>query len=410
MKSVQEAHAIIAATVQQIQETVSVPLHQLRGRVLAEEVHAAFPMPRFTNAAMDGFAVRFAEIAETSDGSPITLKVSQELAAGALSAAPLEAGTCARIMTGAPVPEGADTVVPFEQTSGFGSDTVEFYKAPKRSANIRYAGEELAAGDLLVAAGTRITPAEIGLLATFGRSSAMVAQKPNVTFITVGDELRLPGEEAEPLAIYNSNLAIITVCLDAAGAEVVETQQIKDDRESMHNVLAKAIAQSDMVITAGGMSNGQYDFMHETLEALGVQQKFWKVAQKPGKPFYFGAAGSGTLCFALPGNPVSALVCLLEYALPALALMQGAAPAPAPKFTAVLAEPFPADRKRYRFLFGTTRIDDGALHCCVTPHTDSYMLTALRGADCIIEAAPSHDPIPAGTLVTCSWLPWANSF
>lgn len=408
MKSVQEAHQIIAATVRRIDETVAVPLHQLRGRVLAEEVRAAFPMPRFTNAAMDGFAVRFAEIAETSDGAPVTLKVSQELAAGARSSTPLEAGTCARIMTGAPVPEGADTVVPFEQTSGFSSDTVEFYKAPKRGANIRHAGEEVAAGDLLVTAGTRITPAEIGLLATFGRGSAMVAQKPKVTIITVGDELRLPGQEAEPLAIYNSNLAIITASLDAAGAEIVETLQLRDDRDAIRNALAGAIATSDIVITAGGISTGQYDFMHDTLGELGVKQKFWKVAQKPGKPFYFGATASGTLCFALPGNPVSALVCLLEYALPALALMQGAAPAP--KFTAVLSEPFPADRKRYRFLFGTTKIDDGALHCRVAPHTDSHMLTALSGADCMIEAAPSPEPIPTGTLVTCSWLPWANVF
>ncbi|MBN1928520.1 MAG: molybdopterin molybdotransferase MoeA [Chlorobiaceae bacterium] len=408
MITVQEAHHIIAATARPIETTESVPLHRLRGRVLAEEVRADFPMPRFTNAAMDGFAVRFDEIAGTSESAPVTLPVSQELAAGALSVAPLAAGTCARIMTGAPVPDGADTVVPFEQTSGFERETVEFYKAPKKGANIRHAGEEVAAGELLVAAGTRISPAEISLLASFGKASAPVRPQPKVSIITVGDELRLPGELAEPLAIYNSNLAMLAACLEAAGAEIIETRQLRDDRETIREALAEAIKRSDMVVTAGGISTGQYDFMHETLGELGVKQKFWKVAQKPGKPFYFGSTDGGVLLFALPGNPVSALVCLLEYGLPALALMQGAAPAT--KFTALLDEPFPADRKRHRFLFGTARIDGGVLRCRVSPQTDSHMLTALSGADCLIEAAPSPEPIPAGSLVTCAWLPWANSF
>jgi len=408
MITVHEAHEIIAATTRLIEKTESVPLHQLRGRILAEDIRADFPMPRFTNAAMDGFAVRFDEIANASDDAPMTLPVSQELAAGAFSTEPLKAGTCARIMTGAPVPDGADTVVPFEQTSGFGSDTVEFYKAPKSGANIRHAGEEVKKGELLVAAGTRVTPAEIGLLATFGRDAAVVRQQPRVSIITVGDELRLPGEEAEPLAIYNSNLALLSTCIEATGAEVVETRQLRDDRNAIREALASAIDNADMVITAGGISTGQYDFMHETLGELGVEQKFWKVAQKPGKPFYFGATASGKLVFALPGNPVSALVCLLEYALPALVLMQGATPAL--KFTAVLDEPFPADRKRHRFLFGATKIENGEIRCSVSQQTDSHMLTALTGADCLIEAEASHEPLPPGSLVTCSWLPWANAF
>lgn len=408
MITVQKAHEIIAATTRLIDATESVQLHQLRGRVLAEEVRANFPMPRFTNAAMDGFAVRFEEIANASDGAPVTLPVSQELAAGALSTEPLAPGTCARIMTGAPVPDGADTVVPFEQTSGFGNDAVEFYKAPKTGANIRHADEEVAAGGLLVTAGTRITPAEIGLLATFGRGSALVRQQPRVSIITVGDELRLPGNEIEPLAIYNSNLALLSACLQAAGAQIVETRQLKDDREAIREALTEALGKADMVITAGGISSGQYDFMHETLGKLGVEQKFWKVAQKPGKPFYFGSTATSKLVFALPGNPVSALVCLLKYALPALLLMQGATPAP--KFTVLLDEPFPADRKRYRFLFGTTRIKNGTVHCGISQQTDSYMLTALRKADCLIETEASPKPLPAGSLITCSWLPWAHAF
>jgi molybdopterin molybdotransferase len=407
MITVHEAHQIIAAATRQSEATISAPLQQLRGRVLAEEVCAGFAMPRFTNAAMDGFAVRFGEIAGTSEDAPVTLPVSQELAAGALSTEPLAPGSCARIMTGAPLPEGADTVVPFEQTSGFASDAVEFYKAPKQGANIRHAGEEVERGTVLAAAGTRVTPAEIAVLATFGIASALVRPQPRVSIITVGDELRLPGQEIEPLAIYNSNLPLLASCLEAAGAKVAEPRQLRDDRQAIREALASAIAESDVIVTAGGISTGEFDFMHEELEALGVEQKFWKVAQKPGKPLYFGATASGKLIFSLPGNPVSALVGLLEYCLPVLSRMQGASPAR--KFTTTLDEPFPADRKRHRFLFGRLRVEAGALRCQLSPQTESHMLTALSGANCLVDAPPSPEALPAGSLVTCALLPWTNA-
>ncbi|NTV66436.1 MAG: molybdopterin molybdotransferase MoeA [Chlorobaculum sp.] len=406
MITVEEARQIIAATVTPCAPAVAAPLRQLRGRVLAEEVRAGFAMPRFTNAAMDGFAVRHNEIAGASDAAPVTLPVSQELAAGALSTEPLAAGTCCRIMTGAPLPEGADTVVPFEQTSGFGSDAVEFYKAPAKGANIRHEGEEVVAGALLAAAGTRVTPSEIALLATFGVASALVRTQPRVALVTVGDELRLPGQEIEPLAIYNSNLPLLEASVEATGAEITQTHQLPDDRQAIHKALASAIAESDMVITAGGISTGEFDFMHEELQVLGVEQRFWKVAQKPGKPVYFGATAAGKLVFSLPGNPVSALVGLLEYCLPALCRMQGVEPAR--KFTATLDEPFPADRKRHRFLFGRLRVEAGALRCKLSPQTESHMLTALSGANCLVEAPPSPDALPAGSLVTCALLPWTN--
>lgn len=407
MITVHEAHEIIAATVTPCSPAVAAPLRQLQGRVLAEEIRAGFAMPRFTNAAMDGFAVRFDEIAGAAEAVPVTLPVSQELAAGALSVTPLAAGTCCRIMTGAPLPEGADTVVPFEQTSGFGSDMVEFYKAPAKGANIRLEGEEVQPGTLLAAAGTRVTPAEIAVLATFGVASALVLPQPRVSIITVGDELRMPGEPIEPLAIYNSNMPLLEACVEAAGAQVTQTRQLPDDRLAIREALASAIEESDIVITAGGISTGEFDFMHEELEALGVEQRFWKVAQKPGKPVYFGTTGSDKLVFSLPGNPVSALVGLLEYCLPALSRMQGVKPAR--KFTATLDEPFPADRKRHRFLFGRLRVEAGALRCQLSPQTESHMLTALSGANCIVEAPPSPDPLPAGSLVTCALLPWTNA-
>lgn len=406
MITVREAHAIIAGSVSRTAERISVSLQTLPGRILAEDIRAGFPMPRFTNAAMDGFAVRHAEVVETSGELTVSLRVSQELAAGTLSTTPLAEGTCARIMTGAPLPAGADTVIPFEQTSGLDHDVVEFYKVAKKGANIRLEGEEVEPGTLLATAGTRITPADIAILATFGIGSALVRPQPKVSLITVGDELRMAGEVLEPLSICNSNLPMLQACVESNGAVVQRSLQLRDDRQSIREALVQALADSDILITAGGISTGRYDFMHEELEALGVEQKFWKVAQKPGKPLYFGTR-SGTLVFSLPGNPVSALVCFLEYCLPALARLQGAPETP--KFKAVLDSPFPVDSKRHRFLFGRLRVEEGKLFCRISSQTESHMLTALSGANCLIESPPLPSSLPAGSVLECSLLPWIHS-
>ena len=406
MISVLEAHDIISSSTPRASRTETVPLSELSGRVIARDIFASFPMPRFTNAAMDGFAVRFDDISGTSANGSVRLRVSQEIAAGKLSSERLEPGTCARIMTGAPVPEGADTVVPFEETSGFGSPDVEFHKVPKRGANIRLAGEEVAPGELLVTRGTRATPAEIAILATFGIHAPLVFSRPRAAILTVGDELRIPGEPAGPLTIYNSNLPMLEACARASGAEVTGAWQLPDDPSRIREVVEHSLQSCDLLVTAGGISTGKFDFMHETLSALGVVEKFWKVAQKPGKPLYFGTAPSGALVFSLPGNPVSALACFIEYGMPALARMQGNEPAP--KIRAYLEEPFPADPKRHRFLFGTMRVESGRLTCRVSLKTESHMLTAAGGANCIVESAPSSAPLPAGSLVTCNLLPWAG--
>jgi molybdopterin molybdotransferase len=406
MTTVQEAHRIIRESIGPDVQTCRLTLDQLPGRILAEDLRAGFPMPRFTNAAMDGFAVLFDDISGISEGAPTSLKVRQEIPAGTQSTFPVLPGNCARIMTGAPMPEGVDTVVPFEDTSGFGSEIVEIYKAPARGANIRFAGEEVGAGDLLVEKGMRITPVEIALLAAFGFGSANVYRQPKVALVTVGDELCLPGENAGALSIYNSNLAMLEACVKASGAEICGSWQLPDDPLRIREVLEESLAQCDLLVTAGGISTGQYDFMQETLTGLGVSQKFWKVAQKPGKPLYFGTAPSGTMVFSLPGNPVSALVCFLEYCMPALALLQGGAAAS--RFEACIDEPFPADRKRHRFLFGRLRIEGGSLRCTLSPKTESHMLTAASGANCLVESPPASGPLPTGSRINCTLLPWAT--
>jgi molybdopterin molybdotransferase len=406
MITVQEAHEIIRQSIRPDSPICRLPLNQLTGKILAENLHAGFPMPRFTNAAMDGFAVLFDDISSASANAPSSLKITQDIPAGTQATIPVAPGRCARIMTGAPMPEGADTVVQFEDTSGFDGEVVEIYKAPACGANIRHTGEEIMAGELLAGKGIRITPAEIALLAAFGLGSANVYRQPKVALITVGDELCMPGENAGNLSIYNSNLAMLEACVRASGAALGDVSQLPDDPIRLKEALKTAIEQCDLLVTAGGISTGQYDYMQQSLTELGVEKKFWKVAQKPGKPFYFGTSPSGTLVFSLPGNPVSALVCFLEYCMPALALLQGGSTAS--KFEACIDDPFPADRKRHRFLFGTLRVEGGSLLCRLSPKTESHMLTAASGANCLVESPPASGPLPAGSLVTCSLLPWAT--
>ena len=406
MITVQEAHRIIRESISAATPTCRLPLDQLPGSVTAEDIRAGFPMPRFTNAAMDGFAVRFDDVSGASQTASAKLKVTQEIPAGAQTTIPVVSGSCARIMTGAPMPEGADTVVQFEDTSGFVDEVVKIYKAPARGANIRHAGEEVEPGELLIAKGTKITPAEIAQLAAFGFGSAIVCRQPKVALVTVGDELCTSGEAAGPLAIYNSNLPMLEACVKASGASLVSSWQLPDDPLLIRSALESSLGECDLLVTAGGISTGQYDYMQETLTGLGVEQRFWKVAQKPGKPLYFGTSPSGSLVFSLPGNPVSALVCFLEYCLPALCMLQGAA-IPS-KFETCIDDPFPADRKRHRFLFGQLRVEGGSLRCRLSPKTESHMLTALSGANCLVESPPESGPLPAGSLVTCCLLPWAT--
>lgn len=404
MITVQQAHEIIrTATVTGLQ-TESVPLHELTGRVIAEQIRAEFPMPRFTNAAMDGFAVMRDDLGDASEDRPARLPVTQEIPAGSSCSTHLASRSCAMIMTGAPVPPGADTVVPFEETSGFGQTEVEFYRVPKRGANIRHTGEEVEADTVIVESGTRVTPAEVAILAAFGRASLPAYRIPNVALLTVGDELRMPGEAAVPLSIFNSNLPMLDACVRACGARVSAALQLPDDRNLIRQALEASLEHADMLVTAGGISTGEYDFVQETLTGLGIRQGFWKVAQKPGKPLYFGTAPSGALVFSLPGNPVSALACFLEYCSPALSRLQGIEPQP--KVEAWLETPFPSDPKRHRFLFGRIRTEGGRLLCSVSSKTESHMLTAAGGSNCIVESPPVPEHLPAGRLVTCAPLPW----
>lgn len=405
MITVQDAHRLIRESVGVLPLEYQ-PLVRLQGRVLGEDVAAPFHLPRFTNAAMDGFALRHADIEGASRDTPARLQVVSEVAAGAMPVRPVVPGTCVQIMTGAPLPEGADTVVAFEQTSGFGSLEVSVFSASKQGANIRFAGEEAAGGAVLLRKGTTVTPSEIAVLATLGIEGALACGVPRVALVTVGDELRMPGEALDGPAIYNSNRFMLQALCRAWGIEPALQLHARDDREALRDVLAEALAGCDMLVTAGGISTGEYDYVQELLREAGVTPRFWTVAQKPGKPLYFGVSGDHRPVFALPGNPVSAMTCFHEYVVPALLLQQGRA-LPG-KMDALLAEPFPADKKRHRFLPGAIWQENGRLYCRVSRKVESHMITALAGADGIIESGPAPDALAAGSTVVCSIFPWAE--
>ncbi len=405
MITVQEAHRLINQSVAAL-GMEELPLDQLQERVLAREVRAPFSLPRFTNSAMDGFALKWSDISAASRESPVRLQVTDKIPAGTLSTLPVSSSGCAEIMTGAPMPEGADTVLAFEESSGFGMEFVKIYKAPKKGANVRYSGEEVALDEVVLQKGVTLSPSEIAVLASFGFASAPVHKQPRVAIVTVGDEVRNPGEELSGAEIYNCNRFLLESACRSLGIEPVMVRHAPDDRELLREVLALALNECDLLITVGGISSGEYDFVQQELSALGVTKKFWKIAQKPGKPLYFGSSGEGKVVFSLPGNPVSALVCFVEYCLSALCALAGK-PAPV-KFHAALAEPFPSDKKRHRFLLGTVRAEEGQLLCKASPKVESHMITAVVGSNCLIEAEPSGEPFLKGSRVRCTMLPWSN--
>ena len=404
MITVQEAHTLIRQSLAPL-GTEELQLDQIQGKVLARDITAPFSLPRFTNAAMDGFALKWDDIVTATDDFPVRLQVTQSIPAGTLSTLPVTSGCCAEIMTGAPMPEGADTVVAFEQTSGFGSDSVDVFKTPKYGANVRYCGEEITGGEMLFRKGELLSPSEIALLASFGFASVVVHRKPKVSIVTVGDEVCMPGEEVSGAQIYNSNRFMLEAACRSVGVEPAGLHHAPDDRVALREALALALAECDVLITAGGISTGEYDFVQQELSALGVTKQFWNVAQKPGKPLYFGSTPEGKAVFSLPGNPVSALVCFVEYCIPALNILQEHPEINS--FKAILAELFPTDKKRHRFLSGKVWSEHGKLLCKVSPKVESHMITSLAGSNCLVEAEPSSVPLPAGSEVTCTMLPWA---
>ena len=381
-----------------------VDLNNAENRVIAKDIIAKIPSPLFDNSAMDGFALRSSDALGATRSKPIELKLVSVSSAGSPANIILKKGECIQCMTGAKIPEGADSIVMVEKTSGFNDDSlVKIFSEVPIGNHIRKKSEEIKEGSSLISKGTRITPSEIGILATFGYGFISVYKKPKIGIFGTGDELVEPGNELGPGQIYNSNLYVFSDLVKKSGSELIIKKVIKDNKNSLKKFLEQALKECDIIISSGGVSMGKYDYVRKVFIELGVKERFWKVAQKPGKPLFFGNRSS-TLIFGLPGNPVSSYIGFMIWVWPVLDMMMGNNEDFS--VTAILKEKFPLENQKHRFLFGKSWLEKGTLVCKPSTKLGSHMLSSSKDANCIIGAKKGSNYLDSGEKVKIVLLPW----
>jgi molybdopterin molybdotransferase len=332
--SIEEARARVLAEASALPAEAR-PLAEVLGMALAQEVVAPHSVPPFDNSAMDGFAVRAADTVDAAPKSPVRLFIAETLPAGHVSAHPLGAEQAVKIMTGAPIPKGADAVIQVEATEEK-DGAVLIYEPARPGRNIRRAGEDVGAKDRVFRAGTVLGPAEIGLLASLGIPEVQVHRRPRVAIISTGSELVEIDTPLQPGQIHNSNsYSLRAQCLQL-GVQPVLLGIVADEYEATRGAFEAGL-EYDVLLTSGGVSVGEFDFVKDVQDELGVQRRLWGVAMKPGKPLAFGVRDR-TLVFGLPGNPVSAMVSFELFVRPAMLRLMGFRKTTRPSYPAILAE------------------------------------------------------------------------
>ncbi|NND70138.1 MAG: molybdopterin molybdotransferase MoeA [Rhodothermales bacterium] len=374
-------------------------LAQAVGRTAGQDIVSNDNIPPFDNSAMDGYAV----VSSDASQAPVTLRVVEEIPAGAVPRESVQPGTCSRIMTGAVIPEGADTVVPVEQTLSDGELVTIRTVAPK-GQHIRRSGADIARGDVVVGRGTRITPSTVGILAAIGAHRVPVVRMPVVAVVATGDELVEPGEELSPGKIRNSNGVTLAAQAAAAGAVVLGPFVARDSRESVQEILDD-IEAADIIVFAGGVSVGEFDFVQEALEKRGMETIFWRVRQRPGKPLLFGDL-KGVPVFGLPGNPVSASVCFEMYVRPLIEASVGMEPARLSE--ARLGETVKKKVDLHYFARGVLKSDSGDLVVNMAGPQASNIFSTMVRANCIVHLPEDRETIEKGELVQISPLTWRS--
>ncbi|GAA2370848.1 molybdopterin molybdotransferase MoeA [Nonomuraea africana] len=390
MKSVDAHLADILATVRTL-APLEVELERALGTTLAEEVSSPVPLPPFDNSAMDGYAVRWADVAS----APVTLPVIDDIAAGSGELRAIGQGHAVRIMTGAPLPAGADAVVPVEWTDG-GTATVRIHRAVPEGNAVRRAGEDVQAGEVVLKPGSTIGAAQLGIIAGTGRRRVWVRPRPRVVVLSTGAELVEPGTPLGPGQIWDSNSFTLTAAVREAGGDGFRAGTVTDDPAAFLDQLDAQLVRADAVITSGGVSMGAYEPVKEALGPLGTV-KFEKVAMQPGMPQGFGVVGDDNVpIFTLPGNPVSSYVSFQLFVRPALRKMRGLPAGPPVTRQAHLLEPLRSPEGKRSFLRGVLA-DDGT----VTPvhGQGSHQLAALASANCLIMVPEQVTDVPSGASV-----------
>ena len=376
-----------------------VPLLEALGRLLAADVHATYDSPPLDNSAMDGYAVRHEDVKKASAEAPAVLEVIEDIPAGRIGSRTVAPGQASRIMTGAPIPAGADTVIRVEDTRA-GGDRVEILEGDEPAANIRRRGEDMKLGEKLIAAGTELGPGELGVLATVQRTFVPVHRRPRLAILSTGDELVEIDEPLEPGKIVNSNTATLAAMARAHGAEPVMLPVAPDDENRIREAVETALG-SDFILSSGGVSVGEYDFVKKVLTDMGAEEILWRVAMKPGKPLYFCLL-KGKPYFGLPGNPVSGCMSFLQFVRPAVRKASGYPPEQQllPTATARMENAEENDGDRRQYLRAQLRWENGRLGAR-TGHRGqgSHILTSMLGANGVVVLEPGQR-VGAGDEVT----------
>ncbi|WP_194905158.1 molybdotransferase-like divisome protein Glp [Catenulispora rubra] len=385
MRSVDDHLKTVLDTVQLL-APMELPITDVNGLVLADDVVASIALPPFDNSSVDGYAVRLADLEGAAEDSPAELSVIGDIAAGSVHEGILEPGTCARIMTGAMVPHGAEAIVPVEWTDA-GTESVRITRVPERDQNIRILGSDVKTGEVVLKAGTRLGPRQIGLLAAIGQVHAPVHPHPRVVVLSTGSELVEPGTVLGPGQINDGNGPALTAAVNAMGATGIRVGIVGDDPQGVLDAIEDQLIRADVVITTGGVSVGAYDVVKEVLSTLGTVE-FTKVAMQPGMPQGFGTVGEDRIpIFTLPGNPVSAYVSFEIYIRPAIEKMMGIATGPRKTVTATCFGAFTSPDGKRQFARGV--YDPAALSVRPVGGHGSHLVGDLALANALI-VVPEH--------------------
>ncbi|MCR9541086.1 bifunctional molybdopterin-guanine dinucleotide biosynthesis adaptor protein MobB/molybdopterin molybdotransferase MoeA [Vibrio alginolyticus] len=391
--SVVQGQEKILSLVNTVSEIEACKIENAYGRVLAEHIVSPVNVPQYTNSAMDGYAIRSDDVDRDS------YQVVVEVMAGHAYDQPLDVGQAVKIMTGAPTPRNGDTVVMREQASQEG-DKVTFNGANiKAGQNVRQAGEDLAIGSDVFTAGTRLASPEMGMIASLGFGEANVFRKLKVAVFSTGDEVQAPGTEQKANSIYDSNRFTIMGMLEKLGCEILDFGILEDNEQLMIEALENASAQADVVMTSGGVSVGDADYIKLALDKLG-QIDFWRINMRPGRPLAFGQINNKPF-FGLPGNPVAVMVSFINFVEPALRKMQGEQGWKPLKVNAIATENLRSRQGRTEFSRGIYELDNtGRLTVRTTGKQGSGILRSMSEANCLIEISPAIDTVKAGESVT----------
>jgi molybdopterin molybdotransferase len=374
------------------------PLLEALGLPVCENITAPMDLPSFDNSAMDGYAVYFDDVATASQDHPVHLPVVGEMAAGQTKLFALSPGTAVRIMTGAPVPYGADAIVPVEWTDG-GIAAVRITRAPELDQHVRHKGEDVKVGDVLLEDGSILGPRQLGLLASVGRSQVRSRPRPRVVVMSTGAELREPGTPLGHDSIYDANSYMIAAAARSAGAIAYRVGIVSDDAGDFGDALSDQLVRADLVVTSGGVSKGAYDVVKEVLSELGTVS-FGEVAMQPGKPQGFGFVGEdATPIITLPGNPVSSYVSFEVFVVPAIRRMMGRLPYRRPMVRALCSQGFSSAPGRQQYVRAQFEIDGKGAHVAPVGGHGSHLIGDLSEANSLIVVPEDVTSVQAGSQV-----------